>query len=604
MKKNLKKHLSSFVVMTLVSCTTSVPTNQSETTKEVAENNEKTNVVSILQELSEVPKNTNVLKVSDNGAEIKLNMIFADTSNFKIKVNSSGVVEKKLTDVAKVDVYLIQLTAPPTAGSDPLGVANANVVKAFTNVAKTDTGTGFNLIFKGVPTNTATNQYYVGVVVKDTLGNVISKAPAIPWTGNTLATASNMAITSTGVGVNATLVVSTATALTLGLPLADAVGVKVSANIGITNGVTPIISNTLYFNPDIFVIAGNTAGVAPSTVNQLATSVKLNKPSEVAIDTAGNVYIADNFNHLIEKIDTAGNIKVIAGNSFTTGVIPDTSGTQNATSVSLNGPFGVALDSSGNVYIADANNQLVEKIDTAGNIKVIAGNSFTTGVIPDTSGTQIATSVSLNFPVNVTLDTVGNVYIADNSNHLIEKIDTTGKIKIIAGNSFTTGVKPDTSGAQIATSVSLNFPWGIASDSTGNVYITDRNNNLIEKIDTAGKIKVIAGNSFTTGVKPDTSGTQIATSVSLNFPYGVAVDNSGNVYISDKGNFLTEKIDTTGKIKVIAGNSFTTGVIPSTVAQIATSVSLNVPWGIAVDSSGNVFIADRNNNLIEKITGL
>ncbi|MEK7434770.1 MAG: hypothetical protein AABZ74_16675 [Cyanobacteriota bacterium] len=163
------------------------------------------------------------------------------TEGFKTKASVSGAVEKKLTDISKVDVYLLSLTSVPTAGSNPLGVANANVITSFTGgSALSKTGASFNVLFKNVP-GLATNQYFVGVVLKDSANNVINKAPGTPWTLDTLTTAPALAVSSSGIGVNTTtLAVSTSTALSISVNLLDAFGAQVDSTITATAGTNAL----------------------------------------------------------------------------------------------------------------------------------------------------------------------------------------------------------------------------------------------------------------------------------------------------------------------------------------------------------------------------
>lgn len=237
----MKKLLSLTMVVLLSACSTANTNLNVEKKADI----QKTNVVSTLKEASITQlKQDNVQNVvladmgAKDGASFKIDVKVAD--GFKTKANVSGIVEKKLTDIANVDVYLLSLAAAPTAGSNPLGVANANVVKSFAGVVKTDTGTGFTLLFKGVP-GLATNQYFVGIVLKDSTSTVINKAPATPWTLDTLATSPSLAVSSSGVGVNTTtLAVSTTVALTVSTTLLDAVGAQIDTTATSTAGVNTL----------------------------------------------------------------------------------------------------------------------------------------------------------------------------------------------------------------------------------------------------------------------------------------------------------------------------------------------------------------------------
>ncbi|MEK7434773.1 MAG: hypothetical protein AABZ74_16690 [Cyanobacteriota bacterium] len=587
----IKKYISTFIAMALVSCAPNIPNTQ---INKVSSSNEKINVVSQLQEVNingVVRQDTNFLTVSEKGADLRINLSFSEASSFKISANTDGVAEKKLTDVSKVDVYVLELSSAPTAGTDPFGTANANVFKSFTDVAKTDSGTGFNILLKGLPTNNTGKSYFVGIVVKDTAGNAINKAPTTPWTGATLTNAPNIRITGTGVSVDNALVVSITTALTLSLPLLDAVGAKLSSNIGINNGGTGgAIANSINFNLDASVIAG---GYYPS----FGTDVILSQPFGIKIDNSGNIYISNTSRNMVEKIDTAGRISIVVGNSLSLPATANYIATQNATDVSLSGPKGLEMDSAGNVYIADSFNNIIEKVDTAGKIKVIAGAGVG-GVNIGTSGTNDATSANLFGVRNLALDNSGNIYFSVAG--IIGKIDTAGKIKVIAGGQTSPLLKPNTSGTQNATNVTLTDPNGLSVDTVGNIYISDTANGLIEKVDTAGKIKVIAGGS--SAGTANTSGTQNATNVKLLFPQDLELDSASNIYFSSNSSNIIYRIDTVGKIKVLAGNSTTSSsnIANTSGTQNATDISLNAPLGVGIDSAGNLYITKASGS-IDKI---
>ena len=201
-----------------------------------------------------------------------------------------------------------------------------------------------------------------------------------------------------------------------------------------------------------------------------------------------------------------------------------------------------------------------------------------------------ATSASLNFPWGVALDGSGNLYIADRVNHRVRKVSPSGTISTVVGNG-SAGYSGD-GGA--ATSASLNSPYGLAFDGSGNLYIADRLNQVIRKVSPSGTISTVAGNG-TAGYSGDGGD---ATSASLNNPWGVAVDGSGNLYIADLTNNVIRKVSPSGTISTVAGNG-TTGY--SGDDGPATSASVNQPWGLAVDGSGNLYIGDAVNNRIRKV---
>jgi sugar lactone lactonase YvrE len=202
------------------------------------------------------------------------------------------------------------------------------------------------------------------------------------------------------------------------------------------------------------------------------------------MDSAGNIYIADMRNNRIRKVAASGIITTVAGNG--TGGYSGDNGP--ATSASLSSPLGVALDSSGNIYIADYGNSRIRKVDTTGTITTVAGN----GIQRYSGDNGPATSASLYGCTGVALDSSGNIYIADNYNNRIRKVNTVGTIITVAGNG-TPGYSGDNGPA---TSASLDHPSNIAMDSSGNIYIADSYNNRIRKVDTSGIITTVAGSYF------------------------------------------------------------------------------------------------------------
>ncbi len=312
-----------------------------------------------------------------------------------------------------------------------------------------------------------------------------------------------------------------------------------------------------------------------------ADTAELNGPSGLAVDTSGYVYIADFGNNVIRKVNPRGVISTIAG-SGARGYSGDAS---TATLAQLNGPSAVAVDALGNVYIADSGNNVIRKVDTSGVITTIAG----TGTAGYLGKRGPATSIELDDPSGVAVDASGNVYIADSNNSMVRKVNTSGMMSTFAGN----GNRGDYGNNCNAGSAELNSPRGIAVDASGNVYIAEELSQRIRKVNTSGIISTIAGNGRS-GYSGDGGS---AVSAKLNTPLGVAVDAAGNIYIADVGNNRIRKVDTSGIISTVAGNG-TRGY--SGDGDAASSAQLNSPRGVAVDASGNIYIADIGNDRIRK----
>lgn len=380
-----------------------------------------------------------------------------------------------------------------------------------------------------------------------------------------------------------------------------------------------------YVSPDgiIHTLAGNgQPGLYP--IGGPATQASLHAPAGVAADSAGNVYIADSGNHLIRMVTPDGNIRSFAGVAYA-GFSGDTGA---AALGNLFAPQDVAVGSNGTVYIADTGNARIRAVTTDGNINTVAGS----GSLGFAGDGGAATSASLSQPYAMTVDSQGQIFIADLGNLRIRKVDTKGNISTLAGTGF-----PGFAGDGAAgTKATLTLPSGVALDASGGVYIADQWNLRLRKVDSSGNINTVAGNG---GFSYSGDGGP-ATRAQLNTPQGVTVDGSGNLYITDSRNAAVRKVSTDHTISSLPGTSLVnpSGIVADSSGNVyvadyldnrikrigidgsvstiagngtpgfagdggpATSAQLNAPAGLAIDKTNSLYIADFANNRIRKIT--
>jgi sugar lactone lactonase YvrE len=347
--------------------------------------------------------------------------------------------------------------------------------------------------------------------------------------------------------------------------------------------------------PGTIVTVAGTGEPGYSGDNGPATQAQLKDPEGLALDAAGNLYIADAHNARVRKVSPEGTITTVAG----TGQRGFSGDGGKATDVQLHGPAFVVVDGAGNLFISDTANHRVRKVTPDGIITTAAGSgpveeaTNTTG-IPRNGGFSgdngPATDARLNFPFGLAVDAHGNLFIADSYNNRVRKVSPDGVITTVAGN----GSKRSSGDGGLATEAGMVPYGGLAVDAAGDLFIADNGNPYdlttyrVRKVDAVtGIITSVAGTGANGGFSGDGGP---AISAMLDSPYGLAVDSKGNLFVSDWDNYRVRKVDAvTGVISTVAG----IGRKPyAGDGGLATQTGLRGPMGLAVDAVGNLLVAD------------
>ena len=325
-----------------------------------------------------------------------------------------------------------------------------------------------------------------------------------------------------------------------------------------------------------------------------ATASELFNPYDVQFNASGNMYIADESNCVIRMVNSSGIIITVAGNNFPGGGYSGDGGP--ATAAEMFYPTKIAFDHSDNMYITDYYNWVVRQVNTSGIISTVAGNNAAGNGYSGDGGP--ATAAEIGTPVGVAFDALGNFYIGEYNDDVIRKVNTSGIISTVAGigdyDSYSGDGGP-------ATAAEIYYPNATCFDASGNLYISDRANNVIRMVNSSGIISTVVGNPASGGpLGGGYSGDGgPASAAELLWPMGIAFDASGNLFIADMANNVIREVNTSGIISTIVGNG-QVGYSGDGGSPVA--AELNSPYGIGFDASGNLYIADNGNQVIRKVT--
>ncbi len=325
----------------------------------------------------------------------------------------------------------------------------------------------------------------------------------------------------------------------------------------------------------VSTLAG-TAGM-PGSADGTGSAARFNAPHGLVVDASGNLYVSDAGNNTIRKITSTGTVTTFAG---TAGQVGSTD--NQGANARFNRPNGLAMDASGNLYVADSSNYTIRKIDQLGNVVTLAGSAGLAGKVEGQGALARFRS-----PVELALDAGGNLYVADVTNNAIRKVSPGGLVSTFAG----TGYSGYLDGP--GTTATFYYPYGLAVDGSGNVYVVDRYNQTIRRITSGGVVSTVAGTLRAPGYANG-----LGSAASFYYPIGMALHPSGNLIIVDSSNNSLRSMTPAGQVSQFAGTAWSSGSADGTAAN----ARFNEPQGIALDSEGNTYVADNTNHTIRKIS--
>jgi sugar lactone lactonase YvrE len=454
------------------------------------------------------------------------------------------------------------------------------------------------VMFSASCSKTATPQTIVVIPTVGTIKVIENLTDTSAQSGGVVISAGNGAIKTNGVCYSAT----DQTPTTADSKTSDSVynpGTSVTAFTSHLHGLTPgtkyylrgyatnsagtgygsvVTFTTLAANAGTNIVAVSTfagTGIA-GYMDGPSSGAQFNNPAGITVDSKGNIYVSDTFNDLIREISPAGNVTTIAGNQspgLINGTIP--------LSTEFYAPSGQVVDAQGNLYVSDQGNNVIRKITPAGVVTTFAGTGqagYRNGAVDSAHLTGTSDSLArFNSPQGLCIDGTGNIYVADRGNNVIREIMPNGRTKTIAGNKVKGFIDATDEAAFFDT------PTGVAVDSKGNVWVTDQGNSALREISSSGVVTTIFGSPAQQNL--------------LGYPAAITIDTQGNLYIADESGRIFE-YTTGGVLYLLAGALNATGLNNGPGGKAL----FNYPQSIAIDASGNIYVADQYNNCIRKIT--